>query len=80
MKLRKGDDIACPNGHLCGCVVCHIDDDRPITAEDFVADGHAEQASAWPGYRCDTCGEPVAILEGGERYRVRVAGRTGWIS
>jgi hypothetical protein len=49
MKLRKGDDIACPNGHLCGCVVCDIDDDRPITAEDFVADGHAEQASAWPG-------------------------------
>lgn len=85
MKLHKGEEVVCPQGHRCGFVRRDVQNSDSVTAEDIACDpGEKDEAlhdlhdGNWTGYVCLTCGEQVARLQD-KAYTVYVATR-GWVS
>jgi hypothetical protein len=78
-KVRNGDPIKCPNGHLVGSFIRDIPQDRKIEADDLKLSDKGLMDPPGPGYECPECNEPVATFSlSNSVWRVRYV--SGWIS
>src|SRR5271155_2243736 len=60
-KLLKNEQIVCENGHFSGYLLRDVEDNRPLTADDFVSYFHATHPE--DPTLCRECGHKFAISE-----------------
>jgi hypothetical protein len=80
-KVRTGQPVSCPSGHIVGRFRNDVAENEPIHAADFELD-FGEKGVEVPdrdaaGHSCARCKRMVTKYEGGV-FRVHTAGR--WIS
>jgi hypothetical protein len=70
---RRGEEIVCPKGTLCGRIIRDAED--RITDDDF-STAESDATPAGDRYVCGCCGRIVAMREDQRR---RVYLRRGWV-